>query len=488
MTFDETGEFIQAPPGTGLIAVTRIHSDPETGKITDADIVFNGRDFTFGDGAEPGAVELRDVAVHEIGHLLGLDHTPLEGPLAIRPTMNPFYDDGGPGEGFTLEADDIAGVSMMYPAPTFALSTGRIAGRITDVEDTPVFGALVSAENQSSGESYATLSGAFPELGSRSQPRRGEFLLAGLLPGGYRLQIAPLSGRIDEDNFSGIFFGLDIGFPREYYDNFDREDFATTLSVVAGEELAGVEITTGFRRQGYSFMRPFAELANTPGRGPYKVRARGENVAAAALSVRIGEVESTAADPVLRLPMRARGTLSEAEIPGQKPGSRIHYQLESVSPEGETAVYPGRDAWLHFDVVHLTGAPLLFFTALRPRNVVSVFDTGSAREVARIHQVGVADEPLDLALSPDGSRLYVTNSGAGTVSAIKTATLEASEIRLGNSAVPYGVAALEDVVAITDLRHDRVLVIDGAGALLHSVPVAGQPRSTALSPDTPVST
>ncbi len=187
MTFDETGKFIQAPPGTGLIAVTRIHSDPETGKITDADIVFNGRDFTFGDGAEPGAVELRDVAVHEIGHLLGLDHTPLEGPLAIRPTMNPFYDDGGPGEGFTLEADDIAGVSMMYPAPTFALSTGRIAGRITDVEDTPVFGALVSAENQSSGESYATLSGAFPELGSRSQPRRGEFLLAGLLPGGYRL-------------------------------------------------------------------------------------------------------------------------------------------------------------------------------------------------------------------------------------------------------------------------------------------------------------
>ena len=62
---------IQAPPGTGLIAVTRIHSDPETGKVADADIVFNGRDFTFGDGAQPGAVELRDVAVHEIGPCSG---------------------------------------------------------------------------------------------------------------------------------------------------------------------------------------------------------------------------------------------------------------------------------------------------------------------------------------------------------------------------------------------------------------------------------
>ncbi len=186
----------------------------------------------------------------------------------------------------------------------------------------------------SSGECYATLSGAFPELGNRSRPRREEFLLSGLLPGRYRLQIAPLSGRTDEDNFSGIFSGVGIGFPREYYDHFDREDPATTLSVGAGEELAGVEITTGFRRQGYPYMWPFAELANTPCRGPYTVLARGENVAAAALSVRVGKSEYIAADAVLMLPMRPCRTLFEAEIPGQKPGSRVHYQPESVSPGG----------------------------------------------------------------------------------------------------------------------------------------------------------
>ena len=133
LTFDETGEFIQAPPGTGMIAVTRIHSDPETGKITDADIVFNGRDFTFGDGAQLGPSSCATWPSTKSVTCSGSTTLPLEGPPANRPTMNPFYTDGGPGEGFTLEADDVAGVSVIYPAPTFALSTGRIAGRITDV-------------------------------------------------------------------------------------------------------------------------------------------------------------------------------------------------------------------------------------------------------------------------------------------------------------------------------------------------------------------
>ena len=108
---------------------------------------------------------------------------------------------------------------------------------------------------------------------------------------------------------------------------------------------------------------------------------------------------------------------------------------------------------------------------------MSVFDTGSAREVARIRvgidpiqllsdrngrflfisnlgsgevvvvetasfqvvdRIEVADEPLDLALSSDGSRMYVTNSGAGAVSAIETSTREATRIPLASGVVPYG--------------------------------------------------
>ncbi|MFA6111977.1 MAG: matrixin family metalloprotease, partial [Candidatus Latescibacterota bacterium] len=90
--FDETNAYLKAPPESGVIALTRLTSNELTGEIQDADITFNGQDFAFSEATElpEGAVNLKDVAIHEIGHLLGLDHTPLDGPPATRPTMNPY--------------------------------------------------------------------------------------------------------------------------------------------------------------------------------------------------------------------------------------------------------------------------------------------------------------------------------------------------------------------------------------------------------------
>ena len=50
--FDESGNHLRAPRGSGVIAVTRINSHSFTGAISDADIIFNGRDFRFASGSE----------------------------------------------------------------------------------------------------------------------------------------------------------------------------------------------------------------------------------------------------------------------------------------------------------------------------------------------------------------------------------------------------------------------------------------------------
>src|SRR5450631_821295 len=78
-------------------------------------------------------------------------------------------------------------------------------------------------------------------------------------------------------------------------------------------------------------------------------------------------------------------------------------------------------------------------------NNVSVINTATNAVVAT---VSVGDEPSDLALTPDGSRAYVVNTGGmsfngDTVSVIDTATnTVAATVAVGNA--PFGVAVTPD--------------------------------------------
>src|SRR4029077_11914279 len=90
---------------------------------------------------------------HEIGHLSGLSHSAL-GETELRPgggrlvtaseaVMFPIAYAIGSIAGRTLKADDIAGISDLYPAGE-ATTYGSVSGRVTK-NGVPLFGAHVVA-------------------------------------------------------------------------------------------------------------------------------------------------------------------------------------------------------------------------------------------------------------------------------------------------------------------------------------------------------
>ncbi len=62
--------------------------------------------------------------VHEFGHALGLQHSLVSGAMATSVTRATI-------KGNPLSADDIAGVSQLYPAGNFLATTGGISGKVT---------------------------------------------------------------------------------------------------------------------------------------------------------------------------------------------------------------------------------------------------------------------------------------------------------------------------------------------------------------------
>jgi len=133
--------------GPTVVGITINTFQVNSGRILDSDIIFNDLEYTFTVTQETDLskkrIKLQDVATHEIGHLIGLDHTFIE-----HGTMFPF---ARPGQS-SLSEDDAAGAASLYPKAYFYSSTDSLGGTVTDTAGNPIRGIYVSAFKAETGE------------------------------------------------------------------------------------------------------------------------------------------------------------------------------------------------------------------------------------------------------------------------------------------------------------------------------------------------
>ena len=287
--------------GNEAVAITPIFFF-SNGVIADADVLFNGQDFQFTTNDEIGSFDVQNVAAHELGHLIGFDHTGWAGA-----TMFPFVETTVDLQR-SLSEDERTGLRDAYPSALYASITGNV---LRQSDSTGVIGAHVVARDSAGRTAASTLS-----------ETAGGFVLRGLLPDTYEIYATPFEGVVDEGN-------LGDGHPIE-------DDFEATVHSLAAVVTAGTNTDIG-------------DLIVTPDVGIML----GNNLTAFPLSATSGastnfsirgaglELGSslTASDPSITL-MNVNFGVSQVtftcDVPGgAQPG---HFDLTATTPGGDTSI------------------------------------------------------------------------------------------------------------------------------------------------------
>ena len=147
-----------------------------------------------------GSYNMQQALIHEVGHLLGLDHS---GVLSA--VMYPYVSRGNAE--VTLDSDDRIGIATIYATVEDTALGGVLRGRVTG-DGGGIFAAQVVAVNER-GEPVAT------SLTNSA----GEFTFTGVPDGAYRIYAEPLDGPVDPRNLSPYWRTASVtSFPTQFYD------------------------------------------------------------------------------------------------------------------------------------------------------------------------------------------------------------------------------------------------------------------------------
>jgi hypothetical protein len=209
--------FSNRPELNRVLASTSFLIDTATGELIESDVFFNAAfPWSVAAAGEADKYDLESIALHEIGHMSGLGHSALgetelrEGGgrrvIATGAVMFPIAFAAGSIAQRTLQADDIAGISDLYPDGGFGTTLGSISGRVTK-DGQPIFGAHVVAFDPATRSMVATF----------TLTAQGRFSIGGLSPGPHVLRIEPLDDA-DAESFFDASKTVDLDFRVTFLD------------------------------------------------------------------------------------------------------------------------------------------------------------------------------------------------------------------------------------------------------------------------------
>ena len=169
--------------GSMTVAITPIQYSTGDGSIQDIDVIFNGRRWDFSTGIVPGDFDIQDVLTHELGHVAGLDHSPVHGS-----SMWPYVS---PGQWLhrSISEDDKSGAVAAARQGGFA----QIRGKLRRTNSNPVAGGAVGAIRAQDGRLAAVVLTA----------GNGDWVIKDLPPGDYHLYSMPLEGVTSSTELTG---------------------------------------------------------------------------------------------------------------------------------------------------------------------------------------------------------------------------------------------------------------------------------------------
>ena len=250
IVFDTDGKALEAAGANPLmhtgVAPTSVEIVGGQAVIVDGFFVINGTRSDF---------DRLSTMVHELGHFIGIAHSSVgmhnsaaaaagaldQININSVPTMHPRAIVGTGRR--TLEPDDIAAVSELYPEPGFASSLGTIEGTVKRCgNELGVTGANVRIVNTSNTNIQLSRFTGF-DGGSD-----GHYVIKGVPPGSYKIIVEPMGFDIFDiaSRFGGPPNKQEMDFDTEYYnppqeDDCSEEvpDSAVNVAVSAGGSAAG---------------------------------------------------------------------------------------------------------------------------------------------------------------------------------------------------------------------------------------------------------